>query len=131
MSPSNNSLICDCVALPPKPSRIFRTNADRIALELVLDCRQIVRFPREKMFRRNHGEIFGRVLQLHRVALFSLKIDHDLIEEKIPLRHPPEPPAFVQTKGARLKFSNCSAACAVSFPDSTSFCSSASIQRVG
>ena len=53
---------------------------------------------------RNHGEIVGRVLQLHRVTLFSLKIDHDLIEQKIPLRDAPKPPAFVQTKSAGLEF---------------------------
>jgi hypothetical protein len=29
---------------------------------------------------------------------FGFEIDHDLIEQQIPLRHLPESPTFVQTK---------------------------------
>ncbi len=56
------------------------------------------------MLRRDDGEIFGRVGQLHAVRLLAREIDQDLIEEKIPLGHAAEAPALVQTEGAGLQF---------------------------
>src|SRR3989442_13934620 len=38
------------------------------------------------------------------MGLLARKINHDLIEEKIPFSYPTEPPALVQTVGARLEF---------------------------
>src|SRR6266516_3985517 len=38
------------------------------------------------------------------MGLLARKINHDLIEEKIPFGYPTEPPALVQTVGARLEF---------------------------
>ena len=38
------------------------------------------------------------------MRFLASEINHDLIEEKIPLGHATEAPAFVQTKGARLQF---------------------------
>src|SRR4029077_5736431 len=52
---------------------------------------------------RDDREIFGRVLQLHRVTFFAGEIDQDLVEKNIPLRHASESPALVQAKRARLE----------------------------
>src|ERR1051325_4039998 len=37
------------------------------------------------------------ISQLHRMAFLRWKIDQDLVEKKIPLRHSAKTPAFVQT----------------------------------
>ena len=76
---------------------------NRIVFGQFLGRREIACLAREKMFRRNYGEIFGGVLQLHRVPLFAGEIDHDLIEKKIPFGDTTEPPTFVQAKRPGLE----------------------------
>src|SRR4029077_7183777 len=61
------------------------------------------RFPRQKVIRRDQGEVVSRILQLHRVSLFAGKIDNDLIEQKVPLADPPKAPALMKAKSARLE----------------------------
>jgi len=83
---------------------MFRTNqCDRIVFGEFFSRGEIGCLAREKMFRRNYGKIFGGVLQLHRVPLFAGEIDHDLIEQKIPLGDATESPTFVQAKRPRLE----------------------------
>ena len=65
---------------------------------------QVARLTREKMFWRDGGEIFRRVLQLHRVRFLTREIDDDLVEEQIPLGDAAEAPAFMQTKSPGFEF---------------------------
>jgi len=81
---------------------MFRTNATGSSLASFLVA-EIACLAREKMFRRNYDQIFGGVLQLHRVPLFAGEIDHDLIEKEIPFGDATEPPTFVQARRPRLE----------------------------
>src|SRR6266568_1727932 len=76
---------------------------DRVIFGQLFGCGEVACLAREKMFRRNNGQILGGVLELHRVGFFAGKIDQDLIEKKIPLCDPAKAPALVQTKRARLE----------------------------
>ena len=51
------------------------------------------------MRARKRRQIFRGIGQLHRMALLRREIDNDLIEQKIPLRHATESPAFMQAIG--------------------------------
>ena len=75
----------------------------RIALQQFLYSREVRRFPRQKMFGRKRGQIIRCVSKLHRMRFFAGKIDDDLVEKQVPIGHPAESPAFMQTKIARLK----------------------------
>jgi hypothetical protein len=55
------------------------------------------------VFAGNRLERLGRVLELHRVAFFGLKIDGHLADQKIERIDLPEAPAFVKNVSAGLK----------------------------
>src|SRR5260370_25836235 len=76
---------------------------DRVIFGRLFGCGEVACIAREKMFRRNNGQILSGVLELHRVGFFAGKLDQDLIEKKIPLRDPAKPPALVEAKRARLE----------------------------
>ena len=63
------------------------------------------------MVRGNRGQVFRRILHLHRVALLFLEVDQDLIEEQIPISDPAETPALVQAEGAGLELIELCCAC--------------------
>ena len=63
------------------------------------------------MFRRDRRQVFRRVLQLHRVRLLLFEVDHDLVEEQVPIGDAAEAPAFVQAKGAGLELIELFRAC--------------------
>ena len=100
---------------------MLRTIAGGIPLQQLLDRGEIGRLAGEEMLRRERLQVIRRVGQLHGVPLFRLEIDHDLVQEEVPLRHPAEAPAFVQAIGAGLEFLELFRLSGVSFPDSTSF----------
>src|SRR5439155_1340781 len=76
---------------------------DRVIFGQLFGCGEVACLAREKMFRRNNGQVLGGVLELHRVGFFAGKIDQDLIEKKIPLCDPAKPPTLVQTERARFE----------------------------
>ena len=55
------------------------------------------------MFPRERRKVLCGVLDLHGMRFLACKIDHNLIEEKVPFGHATEPPTLVQTKRARLQ----------------------------
>src|SRR5947209_18232074 len=55
------------------------------------------------MLGRKSGKIVSGVLQLHGMTFLGQKIDHDLVEQKVPFSHPAKAPALVQAKRARLE----------------------------
>ena len=57
------------------------------------------------MFPRERRKVLCGVLDLHGMRFLACKIDHNLIEEKVPFGHATEPPTLVQTKRARLQLS--------------------------
>ena len=59
------------------------------------DRHQVACLAGQKVFGWKGRKIFRRVLDLHGMRLLAGEIDHDLIEEKIPLGHATESPAFV------------------------------------
>ncbi len=68
------------------------------------------------MVRGDWGQVFRRVLQLHRVPLLFLEVDQDLIEEQIPIGDPAEAPAFVKAEGAGLELIELCCACGRDLP---------------
>src|SRR4029077_6200477 len=56
------------------------------------------------MVQSERRKVVRRVPDLHGMRFHARKIDHDLIEEKIPLGNATESPALVQTKRPRLQF---------------------------
>ena len=82
-----------------------------VSLELDFQRGKVVRFPGEEMVRGNWGQVFRRILQLHRVPLLLLEVDQDLIEEQIPIGDPAEAPALVQAEGAGLELIELCCAC--------------------
>src|SRR5438477_10745841 len=76
---------------------------DRVIFGQLFGRGEIACLARQKMSRWNNGQIVGGVLELHRVTFFAGEIDHDLIEQQIPLRDPAKSPTLVQTKRPRLE----------------------------
>jgi len=86
-----------------EPFQDVTNDRRRVRFQERFDRVWFIHFAGEEMFGRNRGQIFRGIAELHRMFRFGFEIDHDLVEQQVPLRHLTEPPAFVQTKRARAQ----------------------------
>ena len=75
----------------------------RVRFQEHFDRVRFIHFAGKEMFGRNGDQIFRGIAELHWMFQFAFEIDHDLIEQQVPLRHLTKSPTFVQTKRARAQ----------------------------
>src|SRR5438874_4016295 len=127
-SPISHSAICGTVALPPALSRIFRTLAARASLASFLTASKSLALRARKCSGGMAARFSAAYCNCIGCAFLPAKSMMIWLRSRFHSETRPKPQLLCRQKVPGLSLSSCSAAFAVSFPDSTSFCSSASIQ---
>src|SRR5438445_12054895 len=127
-SPISHCAICGGVALPPALSRTFRMTAAGSSLASFLITVRSLAFRARKCSGGIAARFSAAYRNCIRCAFLPTKSMMTWLRSRFHSETRPNPQLLCKQKVPGLSLSSCSAAFEVSFPDSTSFCSSASIK---
>ena len=127
ISPTIHSWICSAVAFPSKLSSMFRTSAAGFSLaKFLTDTRSVAL--RARKWSDGSGVRFSAAYCTCMEWDFLLAKSITIwLSSRFHSRTRPNPQLLCRQNAPGFNLSSCSAALEVSFPDSTSFCSSVSI----
>ncbi len=130
-SPNNQPLICAWVAFPPRLWRMFRITPAALSLSWLFSAGRSVAFWARKCSAGIGARFSAAYCSCMGWAFFFSKSIRIWLRRRFQSATRPKPQLLCRQKLPGLSWSSCSALAAVSFPESTNFCSSASMKMRG